>query len=136
MSATRLRVQRPSCSARARSISRIASTDFSSTIGHRLRHLHALAAQLVEQRLDAVRERGDVGEAERRAAALDRMGDAENGVDQLRLGRSEVELQERGLHAVERLEALFEERAVELGEIERHASTERAGEAERLRRAW
>ena len=53
-------------------------------VGDGARHLHAVAAQLVEQRLARVRERRDLGEAEGGAAALDRMRDAEDRVDDLR----------------------------------------------------
>ena len=84
------------------------------------RHLHAVAAQLVEQRLAGVRERRDLGEAEGGAAALDRMRDAEDRVDELRLGRADVELEQRGLHRVESFEALVEEGVVKLCEVERH----------------
>ena len=104
----------------ARSIARMTSTDFSSRSDTATRHLHRAAAQLIEQRLEAVREGGDVGEAEGRAATLDGMRDAENGVDQLRLGRADIELQERRLHGIERLEALLEEGGMELCQIDRH----------------
>ena len=93
----------------ARSISRMQIDGLQQLVRDGLRHLHALAAQLIEQRLEAMRERGDLGEAERRAAALDGMRHAEDGVDQLRIRRAEIELQERRFHGVERLEALFEE---------------------------
>src|SRR5207253_1955991 len=79
---------------------------------------------LVEHRLEAMRERGDILEAERGTATLDRVRHAEDRVDALRIGGTDVELQERRLHGVERLEALFEEHTVELGEIERHACTD------------
>ncbi len=58
---------------------------------------------------------------ERRAAALDRMRHAEDRVDQLRIRRTEIELQQRRFHRVERFEALLEEGIVELREVERHA---------------
>ena len=64
-------------------------------------------------------------EAEGRAAALDRMRDAKNGVDQLRVGRADVQLQQRRLHRIERLEALFEERIVKLCQIDRHRPASR-----------
>src|SRR5882672_3830889 len=47
----------------------------------------------------------------------------ENRVDQLGIGRPEIQFQQRRLHGVQRLEALLEERIVELREIERHANT-------------
>ena len=65
---------------------------------------------------------GDVGEAEGRAATLDGMRHAENGVDELGVDVTGRELEQRGLHGVERFEALFEEGVVELREIERHAA--------------
>ena len=89
-------------------------------VGDAARDLHAIAAQLIEHRFARMRERCDFREAERRAAALDRMRDAENRVDQLRLGRADVELEQRRLHRIERFEALVEEGVVKLGEIERH----------------
>src|SRR5690606_39585680 len=84
------------------------------------RHLHAVPAQLIEQRLARVRERRDFGKAEGRAAALDRVSDAKDRVDELRLGRADVQLEERSLHRVERFVALVEEGVVKLCEVERH----------------
>src|SRR6185437_8529645 len=83
-------------------------------VRHCHRHLHAAAAQLVQQGLEAMCEGGDVRETESGAAALDRMGNAEDGVDQLAIRSPDVELQERRFHRVERLEALLEECIVEL----------------------
>ena len=91
-------------------------------VGHRRRDRHAAAAQLIEQRLEAVGEGGDLAEAERGAAAFDRVRDAEYGVDQFRIRGADVELQQRRLHGVERLEALLEERVVELGQVDGHRS--------------
>jgi hypothetical protein len=59
-------------------------------------------------------------EAERRTAALDRVGNAENRVDALGIRRAEIEFEQRRLHRIERLEALFEKRVVELCKIEHH----------------
>src|ERR1043165_6291134 len=49
------------------------------------------------------------------------MRHTEDRIDQLRIGRTQVQLQQRRLHRVERLETLFEKRVVKLREIERHA---------------
>ena len=119
----------------APSISRIRSQERSSVSTSAGVDAALAAAQLVEQRLERVRERGDVGEAEGRAAALDRMRDAEDGVDQLEVGVTRRELEQRGLHRVERLDALGEEGVVELREIERHAGHARALEQRARRRA-
>jgi hypothetical protein len=75
----------------------------------------------VEQRLRGVREPRHLGEAEGRAATLDGMGDAENRVDEF-LGDTRGQLEQRGLHGVQRLEAFFVEGIVELREIECHAA--------------
>ena len=97
-------------------------------------------AQLVEQRLQHVREAGHFVERESRGAALDGMRDAEDGVDQLGVDFAGRELQQRRLHRVERFETLFEEDVVELREIERHAGYSSSGlTAEQTRsppRAW
>jgi hypothetical protein len=53
-------------------------------------------------------------------APLDGVRHPEDGVDDLGVGRSDVELKERCLHRLERLEALFEESLVELCEIDTH----------------
>src|SRR5512138_1454512 len=82
--------------------------------------LHAIAAQLIEQRFARMRERRDFGEAERRAAALDGVRDAEDRVDQLRLRFADVQLEQRSFHLIERFIALVEEGVVELCEIESH----------------
>jgi hypothetical protein len=71
-----------------------------------------------------VREGCNIGEAERRSATLDGMRNAEDGVDQLQVGVAGRELEQRILHRVERFEALGEEGVVELGEIERHDSSQ------------
>src|SRR5690242_10221297 len=65
-----------------------------------------------------MRERGDVGKAEHTRAALDRVCHTEYRVYTFRIGRTDIQLEERGFHAVERLKALFEEGIVELREIE------------------
>ncbi len=57
----------------ARNMSRMTSTDLSKRSGDRPRHLHVIAAQLVEQRFAGMRERRYFGEVKRRATALDRM---------------------------------------------------------------
>jgi hypothetical protein len=77
--------------------------------------------QLVEQRFQRVRETRDVAEAERGAATLDGVRDSEDGVDEFLVHLAGGELEQRGLHGVQRFEALLEEGGVELGEIERHA---------------
>src|ERR1700749_1752488 len=69
-----------------------------------------------------MREGCDVGETEGRAASLDGVRDAEDGVDQLGLGRADVELEKGGLHRVERLKALFEEGIVKLCQVYGHGS--------------
>src|SRR6185312_9339829 len=89
-------------------------------VRHGQRDLHTAAAQLIQQRLEAVCEGGDVREAERGAAALDRVGDAEDGVDELAIRSADIQLQQRRFHRVERLEALLEEGIVELSQIDGH----------------
>ena len=68
---------------------------------------HAVA-HLVEQRLHAVREIGNLGKSEGRRAALDGMSGAEDGIDVFRVGGG-AEAQEPRLHHVETLAALLEE---------------------------
>ena len=115
----------------ATSMSRMASPERSSTSTRSGSHLALAGAQLVEQRLEHVREAGHFVEAESRAAALDGMRDAENGVDQLGVDFTGRELQQRRLHRVERLETLVEEGVVELREVERHAGySEQRADAE------
>ena len=55
------------------------------------------------------------------------MRHAEDGVDELGVDFAGRQLQQRRLHRVERLEALFEEDFVELREIERHAGYSSSG---------
>ena len=93
---------------------------FEQGIGDLVGHRHGAAAQLIEQGLEAVRERGDFREPEGRAAALDGMRHAEDRIDELRIRRPDVEFQQRRFHGVQRFEALFEERIVELRQIDRH----------------
>ena len=83
-------------------------------------YLALAAAQLVEQCLERVRKRCDIGEAEGGAATLDGMRHAKNGVDQLGVGFAGTELEQCRLHRAERFEALLEEGLVKLREIECH----------------
>src|SRR5688572_3095817 len=50
------------------------------------------------------------------------MRDAKDGVDELGIRRTQIELQQRRFHRVERFEALLEESVMELREVERHAA--------------
>ena len=51
-----------------------------------------------------------------------------------RVGRARVELEQRGLHRVERFEALLEERVVKLREVECHAHPAPVARSRQLRR--
>src|SRR5262249_3950236 len=55
------------------------------------------------------------------------VGDTENRVDQLFVGRADVELEKRGLHRIQSLEALFEEGGMELRQIDCHAGSFSSG---------
>src|SRR3984885_12628377 len=67
-----------------------------------------------------MRERGDLAEAEGRRAALDRMRNTKNRVDELQIGRSCIQAQQRLLHLPDGLEALLVEGIVKLCQIDRH----------------
>ncbi|HTM18889.1 MAG TPA: hypothetical protein VL172_00210, partial [Kofleriaceae bacterium] len=87
-------------------------------VDHRRGRRELVAAQLVEQRLHLVGQLGDVGEAERRGAALDRVRAAEDRIQLLVVGRLDVDLEQLLLHAVQVLAGLFEEDLVELAQID------------------
>jgi hypothetical protein len=87
-------------------------------VDHRRRRGQFVATQLVQQRLHLVRQRGDVGEAERGGAALDGMRATEDGVHLLVVGRIDVELQQLLLHQLQVLTGFFEEDLVELAQVD------------------
>jgi len=98
----------------ARNMARITSTDFSSrsdiasvTCMAPLRSSSSIVSRLCVK--EAMSEKPNCG-----AAALDGMGNAEDGVDQLFVRRPDVELEERRLHRVQSLEALLEEGIMKL----------------------
>lgn len=87
-----------------------------------LRDGDPFAAQLIQQRFEAVGEGGDFAEAEGGAAPLYRMGDAEDRIDGLRVRAAGVELEQGRFHRVHSFEAFVEKRVVKLGEIDGHGT--------------
>ena len=83
-----------------------------------LRHGALARADLVEQRLQVVREFRDAVEAERATATLDGMGGAEDLVDRLAVEAVEVQHEQGRLHGVEPFEALLEEHLVQRGHVQ------------------
>ena len=96
-------------------------------VDHRRRRVQLVAAQLVQQRLHLVRQRGDVGEAERRGTALDGVRAAEDGVELLVVGGVDVELQQHLLHLLQVLAGLLEEHLVELAQVDARRAAVVAG---------
>ncbi len=87
-------------------------------VHHGRRRGQLVAAQLVQQRLHLVRQRGDVGEAEGGGAALDRVRATEDGVHLLVVRRVDVELQQLLLHQLQVLAGFLEEDLVELAQVD------------------
>ncbi len=48
------------------------------------------------------------------------MGHAEDGIDELRIGSTDLELQQRCFHRIDGFKAFFEESVVKLCEIQSH----------------
>jgi len=95
---------------------------------HRLLgHLAPPFAHLVQQGLHDVGELGHLGEAEGGAPALDGMGGAEDGVNGIGIDGPRVQPQEGRFHAVQALQAFFEEGLVELGDVDAHGLTPERG---------
>ncbi|MPM65408.1 hypothetical protein SDC9_112304 [bioreactor metagenome] len=95
-------------------------------IGRLQQHVHQIGRQrqlapthAVQQRLHLVRELGNVGEPERRGAALDRMRATEDRVELLIIGVGQIHMQQHVLHLFEVLGRLVKEDLVELTEVER-----------------
>ena len=91
---------------------------FEQHVDHRRGRCELVAAQLVEQRLHLVGQLGDVGEAEGRGAALDRMRAAEDRVQLFVVGLLDVDLEQLLLHAVQVLAGLLEEDLIELAQVD------------------
>ena len=107
-------------------------------VHHEGRDGQLVAAQLVEQRLELVRELRHVGEAEGGRAALDGVGRAEDRVQVFLHRLGHVDREQEPFHGCEVLGGLLEEDAVELGEIERDGALRRvAGFGHGIRlRGW
>lgn len=81
---------------------------------------------MVQERLHHMGQARDRRKPEHRAAALDGMRHAEQRIDGLRLHPTGGQVQEAGLHGLQAFEALFEERLMELGEVNRHQGSPRS----------
>jgi hypothetical protein len=92
-------------------------------VDHPAREREFLLAQAVEQRFQLVRDAHHVVEAEHAAAALDRMGRTEDGVELVQAGCVRIEAEEQILHRRQMLCRLLEEQLVELGEVRGHGFT-------------
>ena len=81
---------------------------------------HFALADTVEQRLEDVGHLGHVGQAERRRAALDRVGSTEDGVQVFRVGGRDIDAQQQPLFFGEQLLGFIEENLEKLADIDRH----------------
>ena len=77
-------------------------------------------AQFVQQRLQHMGQAGDGIEAERGRPALDRVGRAEDRVDQVAVAASLFQRQQPGFHRLQPFTAFFEERGVEALHVHVH----------------
>ena len=91
-------------------------------IDHFLAQPEFVLADTVEQILQHMGDIGHVGESEGSGGALDRVSGAENRVQLLVVGITDVEPQQQGLHAGQMLAGFLEENLIELTQIDRHVS--------------
>jgi len=91
---------------------------------HRIQRYGATAiSHFVQQGFEHVGELRHLTEPESAAAALDRMRGAENRVNGVGIHAAGLQVQQAGFHAVQALEALFEEGLMKLFEVDAHAGT-------------
>ena len=84
---------------------------------------HLALTDAVEQRLEDVRHLAHVGEAERRCAALDRMGGAENGIQVFGVGRRNIDGQQQPFFFSQQFFGLIEKDLKKLANIDGHRVT-------------